>query len=153
MFGGSVAHPFSGHATPDRNTQLVLRVEVAHALRPEAGEAWRDLVRRAVRPNVFMEPGFVHATAHTRDLGAATNRYILVWDSAEGPSRLLGAWAFVLGRASAGLPVRVLSSHVDRNLAFLADPVIDANHVQAVLTSMLDTISADDSLPKLVSLT
>src|SRR5215213_5268400 len=104
MFGGSVAHRFPGLATPDRNTQPVLRAEVAHALRPEAREAWRDLVRRAVRPNVFMEPAFVHATAHTKGAGAATSRYILVWDSAGGllGARLLGVWAFVLGRANAG---------------------------------------------------
>ena len=108
---------------------------------------WRDLVARALEPNVFMDPAVLSAA-----MSVSQGRKIVVllaWDSAHPNDRLLGVWSFAVGRAL--LPVKVLIAPAVPH-AYLAHPVIDAGAADAVLHAMLDVIARSADLPKIIAL-
>ncbi|MDI3471665.1 MAG: GNAT family N-acetyltransferase [Pseudolabrys sp.] len=110
--------------------------------------AWRNLVARALEPNVFMNPALLHAAmASEPDRQYAV---LLAWDGAHAGARLIGVWGFCIIRAL--VPVRVLRAPAPPH-AYLATPVVDRLCGDAVLNAMLDAISASDDLPNIIALT
>ncbi len=126
-------------------------VEVADAAGLAAvGPCWDDLVTRAAEPNVFMHPVLVLAAAAIDP--AAHIRALLAWQSCDGGQRLVGVWAFAVGRPRASpLPVRVLRAP-PHAYGYLATPVIDRACLDPVLAAILDRIAVDPDLPKIVAL-
>jgi CelD/BcsL family acetyltransferase involved in cellulose biosynthesis len=110
--------------------------------------AWRDLVVRALEPNVFMAPVLLRAA-----MAAMPDRQFavfLAWDGAHGDARLVGIWGFDVARAL--VPVRVLKAPAAPH-AYLATPVVDRVCCHAVLNALFDAIAASADLPKIVALT
>ena len=114
-----------------------------------AASQWRDLVARTAEPNVFQEPSFVAAAS-----GAAggSDRTLLAWQNQGQERSLVGAWTMRVASPRSRLPVRVLSAPLLPDYALLATPVLDRDLVPEALSAMLDAITADDSLPKIVLL-
>lgn len=114
------------------------------------GREWRDLVDRALEPNAFMEPGLVLAAELA---GKGPIRVLLAWGAACADSsiRLLGAWAFGCHRSSSGLPVTVLKTPVHDH-AYLGLPVLDRERGGQVLRQMLDEVSREPDLPKVIEI-
>jgi CelD/BcsL family acetyltransferase involved in cellulose biosynthesis len=125
-------------------------VERASAARlASLGEGWRTLAQRAEAPNIFMHPAL---------LGEALAAYparplcvLLAWQGRQ-PARLVGIWAFAVGRAPRSfLPFDVLSAPATAN-AYLSTPVIDRDCLDAVCAAFLATIADDPRLPAIVAL-
>lgn len=134
-------------AARGRSNRIV--VERAEAKRlASIGAAWRDLVGRALEPNVFMDPGVLLAA-----MAAAPNRkfvILLAWDSNHADARLVGVWGTETTRAL--LPLRVLRAPAGPH-GFLATPVLDRQLAEPVLHAMLDAIAAAPDLPNILSAT
>lgn len=113
-------------------------------------EEWTALIANSREPNVFLDPAIVSSLVEA--LGTPA-RVVLAWASGSSAERvrLVGVWVFVVGRPSSRLPIRVLVCPLNR-LTFLGTPVIEAGCHHAVLAAMLDAISADVSLPKILCL-
>lgn len=86
------------HAADAQTLVEALTVDELEAHRAE----WRDLARRAIEPNPFMEPDFaltamLHLPASQRPVVA------VVWQSAGGDprARMIGVWGFEQGRFGA----------------------------------------------------
>jgi CelD/BcsL family acetyltransferase involved in cellulose biosynthesis len=153
--GSAPVKASSAEAAPD-----LMRLAPAGAIVVEPGTRarlaaldhdWRDLTRRADAANVFMHPGL---------LGEAIANYpnhhivpFLAWQRIPGaPERLVGVWAFAIGRAPQSvLPLEVLSAPPMPN-AYLSTPVIDRDCLDVVLDAFLSHIAADARLPKIVAL-
>ncbi len=125
-------------------------VEVAGTARlAEIQLAWRDLIARADVPNVFMHPALVALSAFYPNTNCRT---LLAWQDLGGHKRLVGLWAFAVGRPPRSIiPLSVLKAPTFVH-AFLASPVIDRDALDTTLTAMLDHIAADRSLPKIIAL-
>ena len=109
---------------------------------------WRDLIARAHEPNVFMDPALVRIAG----LGLSDERCVtlLAWQSNTHEKRLVGLWAFSVGRLRrSAVPVRVLQAPVAPH-AYLATPVVDRAVADSALNAMLDFIVLDRTLPKLI---
>jgi CelD/BcsL family acetyltransferase involved in cellulose biosynthesis len=138
-----------GHRAPGR-LQAPLTVEVATGSRlAEIQSAWRDLIARADVANVFMHPMLVALSASYPDVRC---RALAAWKESDGVRRLVGFWAFAVGRAPRSiLPLSVLvapfSSH-----GYLATPAIDRDLLEETLQAMLDHIAADPTLPNMIAL-
>jgi CelD/BcsL family acetyltransferase involved in cellulose biosynthesis len=123
-----------------------LEVETADAARFLSVEhEWRDLVRRAWTPNVFMEPAVVAAAEVERP-----TRTLLVWarDADGGERKLVGVWAFAMVRAT-WLPFRILRSPLNQHL-FLGTPVLDRFHLRDALVVMVDELMSRADVPGIV---
>jgi CelD/BcsL family acetyltransferase involved in cellulose biosynthesis len=128
-----------------------LAVEIAEGARLAALDAdWRDLLRRADAPNVFMAPAMVKLADEVRP---DTRRVaVLAWQNTSRGKHLVGVWAFAIRRAPQSvLPVNVLAAPAMAH-AYLATPVIDRDLLDETLAAMLDTIAADTTLPHIVAL-
>lgn len=137
-------------ADPVRHAQLI-EVEIAQSLRrPDVIANWADLCERAATPNVFMDPGLIGAVADSDP--AAQCRTLLAWKLIDGQRRLVGLWAFAVGRPHRSpLPVRVLRFPSHKLHGHLASPTIDRNFLEETLDAMLDCIAAS-ALPKIAAL-
>jgi CelD/BcsL family acetyltransferase involved in cellulose biosynthesis len=112
---------------------------------PDIESAWRDLVARAHEPNVFMDPALI-------GLLGGRCATLLAWQTAASGRKLLGLWAFTIGRQWHPVsPVQVLTSPPFPQ-AYLATPVVDRDNAEAVLAAMLDFIAQASDLPKLIAL-
>jgi hypothetical protein len=129
----------------------IISVEIACAGRlADIRADWTDLLRRAAEPNVFMEPAVV-AAAHDAE-PAGGHRALLAWKSVDGRERLIGLWAFSIGRARRSmLPLPVMRAPAFSQ-SYLATPVIDRDCLDETLDAMLDGIAASHVLPKIMSL-
>lgn len=109
---------------------------------------WQDLIARAAVPNVSMHP----AVALAAQMANKPIRVLLVWrnDLADQPAQLIGAWVVALGRLSKKLPIRVLVSPVDGQMA-LSTPVIDSRYMSEALAAMFEAVAADPALPKILN--
>ncbi|MGI3901168.1 MAG: GNAT family N-acetyltransferase [Janthinobacterium lividum] len=110
---------------------LVERVDVI-----EAGahrDAWLDLMRRALEPQVFFDPDFVLTAA--RHLPKRRRpAFILLWSSeAKTRGDLVGICP-VVDRPD---PLRALASAWHHDLATLAFPLLDAGHAVAAWRALL----------------
>lgn len=111
---------------------------------------WRGLVGRALAANAFLEPAVIAAAAAA---GAASIDVLLAWSAPcpGEPGRLVGVWALARRRAFSLLPVAILTTPVHDH-AFLGTPVLDRDAAAEVLSSMLDAIAGEPSLPNIVTI-
>jgi CelD/BcsL family acetyltransferase involved in cellulose biosynthesis len=126
-------------------------VEVACAGRlADIRADWTDLLSRAAEPNVFMDPALTVA-AHDADPDGG-HRALLAWTSMDGCKRLVGLWAFSVGRPRRSmLPLPVMRAPAFSH-SYLATPVIDRDRLDETLDAMLDGIAESHVLPKIMSL-
>jgi CelD/BcsL family acetyltransferase involved in cellulose biosynthesis len=111
---------------------------------------WEDLLPRADTANVFMNPVLVQLVGQFYPVHRS--RALLAWRSDGTRRQLVGVWAFGIGRARRSvIPVPVLTAPPMPH-GYLASPVIDRDCLDGVLEAMLAHISADPTLPKIVSL-
>lgn len=137
-------------ALPDNAPAI--EIEFASGARLTGLQAdWQDLSARADAANIFMNPVL---------LGLAAQAYperrcaaLLAWQNdGATPRRLLGIWAFSIGRASySPIPTPMLCAPAVPN-AYLATPAIDRDCLDAVLAAMLDHIAGSKDLPAIVAL-
>ncbi len=136
-------------ATREADVSMGIVVERAGAERLASIEpAWRDLVGRALEPNVFMDPRLLAAA-----IASVPKRkfaILLAWDSNRADARLLGLWGGVIARAL--LPLCVLRIPAGPH-GYLATPILDSGMAEAVLHAMLDAIAAASDLPNILSAT
>ena len=108
---------------------------------------WNDLLSRADVPNVFMQPRVLAAAAPERRLTA-----LLVWEKVARGRRLVGLWAFAIGKPHLSmLPISALCAPATDH-AYLSAPVIDRDRLEPTLRAMLDVIAQAPDLPKFVAL-
>jgi CelD/BcsL family acetyltransferase involved in cellulose biosynthesis len=112
--------------------------------------AWTDLLSRADTQNVFMDPSLLVAAAAADPKGQ--QRALLAWKTIDGAKRLVGVWGFAVGRPRwSVLPIRVLTVPA-YNHGYLATPVIDRDHLDETIEAMLDAITVERGLPKILAL-
>ncbi len=110
---------------------------------------WRDLLARALEPNVFMHPALIAAAEQNLPGPRVT---LLAWQRVGDRQILQGLWAFAVGvPAHAVWPASMLLSPPVPH-GYLATPVLDAGAAEAVLPAMLDHIAGDPALPKAIAL-
>lgn len=109
------------------------------------GDEWRDLVWRALEPNVFYDPAFALPAARVfgADAGA-----VLVW-SKTVPQRLIGLFPARVERRYGVLATLTGWTHP---YAPFGAPLVDREEAEAAIVAFLDRVEADDRLPKLVLL-
>ena len=112
------------------------------------GADWSDLLGRADVHNAFMAPALLLAAAKAGTQVVT----LLAWQPTPHGRRLVGLWAFSLGRPRGAIvPFKVLRAPASEH-AYLATPVIDRGCVEATLAAMLDALAAAPDLPKTVTL-
>lgn len=107
--------------------------------------AFEALGARAT-PNAFMHPAALCAAAQ----GGVRIHVLAAWHRRAGERVLTGFWALRERRVAPFCP-RFLAAP-PYEYAFVASPVIDPEHRDAVLAGFLDTIAKDARLPKVVRL-
>ena len=113
---------------------------------PATTVAFEALSARAA-PNVFMHPAALGAVVAT---DFAQMHVLRAW-SGEGDARkLVGFWALRERRIAPFWPRFLQSPPYD--YAFVASPVIDPDHADAVMPALLDAIANDATLPKVIKL-
>ena len=110
-------------------------------------ESWDALTARAA-PNVFMHPAALSAVDEKK---FARVHVLRAFREAEGGRELVGFWA-LRERRIAPLWPRFLAAP-PYEYAFVASPVIDPAHRDAVMAAFLDAIAHAPSLPKVIRLT
>jgi CelD/BcsL family acetyltransferase involved in cellulose biosynthesis len=141
-------NPSDRHGHAGQHSEHVVCVELTTPRRFATMEReWLDLAGRALVDNAFLEPSLIVAAA----TAAPTTIHVLLAWSAPAPhirSRLIGLWA-VAERPPALRAIRILSTPVHDH-AFLGTPVLDRDAAAAALSSMLEAIAGDPSLPHIV---
>jgi CelD/BcsL family acetyltransferase involved in cellulose biosynthesis len=112
----------------------------------DLGDAWRDLVARSA-PNVFMNPAGL-AAVRTEEFADTVT--LLAWQRDGGRRRLVGVWA--LERRSAGPLAAGYLAAPPHDYAFVATPVVDAEHGDVVVAAFFAAIAARPDLPKVLRL-
>ena len=111
---------------------------------------WQDLVRRAVAPNVFMDPALIRSAARSYpDIPCAT---LLAWQNSARGRRLVGIWGFAIRRPAHSIIRTPVLTAPAMPHAYLATPVIDSAMTDEVLDAMLDCIAADRTLPSIMAI-
>jgi hypothetical protein len=123
-------------------------VEIVRGRPPaEIDDDWRDLVRRADEPNVFMQPSVLRAAEPRRQIVT-----LLAWQPCGAGRRLTGLWAFSLGRPHLSiLPITALCAPPTQD-AYSSAPVIDRDCLETTLNAMLDALAEAPDLPEIVAL-
>jgi CelD/BcsL family acetyltransferase involved in cellulose biosynthesis len=139
------ARPQAYRVTADITVELAAGDRLA-----EIQAEWIDLLSRADAPNIFMHPGLVKLAGE-----AYRGRRciaLLAWQAADDHRRLVGVWAFTVGRAPQSiLPMTVLTAPPMPH-AYLATPVIDRSLLDTTLEAMLTYIAGNPALPKFIAL-
>jgi CelD/BcsL family acetyltransferase involved in cellulose biosynthesis len=113
---------------------------------PAMSEYFDALARRAA-PNVFMHPAALCAAATT---GFAQIHVLQAWDGEGAARKLVGFWALRQRRIAPFLSSVLVAPPYD--YAFVAGPVIDPDHANAVMTAFFDAIATAPKLPKVIKL-
>ena len=110
----------------------------------EVRAEWRDLVARALEPNVFYDPAFALPAARVfgTDVGA-----VLVWS--KSAPRLIGLFPARIERRYGMMGTLTGWTHP---YAPLGVPLVDREEGEAAIGAFLDHVAAERSLPKLVML-
>jgi CelD/BcsL family acetyltransferase involved in cellulose biosynthesis len=105
----------------------------------------RDLVARALEPNVFYDPAFALAAAPVfgADVGA-----VLVWSRAH-PARLIGLFPLRIERRYGVIATLTGWTHP---YAPLGVPLVDRDEADAAIGALLDHVEGAPGLPKLMLL-
>ncbi len=132
------------------STTGAIAVESASGARlTEIESDWRDLIGRALEPNVFMHPAMIRSAERHLACRCAT---LLAWRGEGEAKKLIGLWAFAVVRP----PHLPLASRVLLSPAFphgyLATPVVDRAAAADALEAMLDFIARARDLPKTIAL-
>lgn len=106
--------------------------------------AWRDLVVRALEPNVFYDPAFALAAAPVFGNAGA----VLVWSRA-APARLIGLFPLRIEPRYGVISALAGWTHP---YAPLGVPLVDRDEADAAIGAFLDHVEAEPKLPKLVVL-
>jgi CelD/BcsL family acetyltransferase involved in cellulose biosynthesis len=106
--------------------------------------AWRDLVARALEPNVFYDPAFALPAARVfgADVGA-----VLVWS--KSAPRLIGLFPARIERRYGVMGTLTGWTHP---YAPFGVPLVDRDEAEAAIAAFLDHVEAERGLPKLVML-
>lgn len=113
------------------------------ALAETRGE-WRDLVARALEPNVFYDPAFALPAA--RVFGAEVGA-VLVWSKVS--PRLIGLFPARIERRYGVMATLTGWTHP---YAPFGVPLVDRDEAEAATSAFLDHVDGESSLPKLVML-
>lgn len=111
---------------------------------------WLDLLKRALDPNVFMDPAFVIGAAKS----AAQRQVVtlLAWRGRDDDRILAGVWSFKVNLPALSLvKIPVLMAPACSH-AYLAAPVVDSHAPDDVLDALLSAIERDANLPKTIVL-
>jgi CelD/BcsL family acetyltransferase involved in cellulose biosynthesis len=147
--GAEANEAYAPEAGPRAAQHVSIEVACAGRLADVRAD-WTDLLSRAAEPNVFMDPALT-AAAHDADPDGG-HRALLAWTSLDGCKRLVGLWAFSVGRPRRSmLPLPVMRAPAFSH-SYLATPVIDRDRLDETLDAMLDGIAESHVLPKIVSL-
>ena len=105
---------------------------------------WRDLVARALEPNVFYDPAFTLPAARVfgADVGA-----VLVWSKTA--SRLIGLFPARVERRYGMMGTLTGWTHP---YAPFGVPLVDREEAEAAIGAFLDHVAAERAFPKLVML-
>ena len=103
---------------------------------------WDALARRA-SANVFMHPAALCAAVET---GSAGIHVLLAWDA----ERLVGLWALRERRVAPFLPAFLAAPPYE--FSFVSSPVIDPDHIDAVMPALFDAIAHSPALPNVIQL-
>lgn len=103
---------------------------------------WDALAKRA-EANVFMHPAALCAAAAA---GFARVHVLLAWDG----ETLVGLWALRERRLAPFLPAFLAAPPYE--YAFVAGPVVDPQHVDAVMPAFFDCIAQASALPNVIEL-
>ena len=106
-------------------------------------EDWRDLVSRALEPNVFYDPAFALAAAPVFGTHAGA---VLVWSKA---GKLIGLFPAQIERRYGVMATLTGWTHP---YAPFGVPLVDRDEAEAAVTAFLDHVETDERLPKLVLL-
>lgn len=106
--------------------------------------AWRDLVARALEPNVFYDPAFALAAAPVFGNAGA----LLVWSRAM-PARLIGLFPLRIEPRYGVISTLTGWTHP---YAPFGVPLVDRDEADAAIGAFLDHVEAEPKLPKLVML-
>jgi CelD/BcsL family acetyltransferase involved in cellulose biosynthesis len=108
---------------------------------------WRELVARALEPNVFYEPAFLLAAAPVfgRDAGA-----VLVWSGTK-PRRLLGFFPARIETRRYGLSLPVLVG-LTHPYGPLGVPLVEREAAEPIIGAFLAHLANEQALPGLVLL-
>jgi CelD/BcsL family acetyltransferase involved in cellulose biosynthesis len=146
------AFPVGVNARPlARSAATGVDVEIVDATKLSGiRSAWIELLDHAESANVFMDPALLEAAG--KIFPKVERPALLAWKMIDGRRRLVGLWAFAVGRASpSALPVRVLAAPA-APYGYLATPVIDRSCLDDALSAMLVRLAADPRLPKIIAL-
>jgi CelD/BcsL family acetyltransferase involved in cellulose biosynthesis len=105
---------------------------------------WRDLVGRALEPNVFYDPAFALAAARVFGAGVGA---VLVWS--KSATRLIGLFPARIERRYGVMATLTGWTHP---YAPFGVPLVDRDEAEAAIGAFLDHVEADAKLPKLVML-
>jgi hypothetical protein len=113
--------------------------------------AWQDQCTRADAINIFMNPVLVALAGQAYPVRQCCA--VLAWQSDDAAApRLLGIWAFAIGRAPySAIPSPMLCAPPMPN-AYLSTPVVDRNSLDAVLAAMIEHIAGNNNVPKIIAL-
>ena len=137
-------------AAANRDSASAIVVERADGKRLSEIEAdWRELVGRALEPNVFMHPAIAQIT--TRYFPRRRCTTLLAWRRDGNKPRLVGLLTFSVGTPPhSPLPLRVLNVPPLPH-SYLATPVVDRDFADGAIDALLDFIAQESSLPKIVA--
>jgi CelD/BcsL family acetyltransferase involved in cellulose biosynthesis len=112
----------------------------------QLGDAWTSLVART-EGNVFLDPAALNTVVET---GFADIVVLLAWSVGAASRALVGVWALERRRLTPIGPAVLAGPAYD--YAFVASPVADPAHADAVMAAFLARIAAERSLPKVLRL-
>jgi CelD/BcsL family acetyltransferase involved in cellulose biosynthesis len=112
------------------------------------GDAWRELARRALEPNVFYEPAFAFAAARVFGEGVGA---VLVWSGDGTGAHLIGFFPARIDRGRYGRLLPVLAGWT-HPFAPLGLPLVDRARAHDAIAAWLDCVERLPDLPKLVLL-
>ena len=136
--------PLRSLETPAANVRLE-RVAVPQLVQHQS--AWADLTRRALEPNVFLEPGFAlplmqHIAPRRRP------DVLLAWEDASSGARMIGLLPVSCPRLARG---RARGFHDE--LATLGIPLLDRDRGATAFAAMLDWLASRSPRPSALVLT
>lgn len=151
--------PHAGNRAPVRDTDDIAPVEAASIVPTQPGhhfeiewrrpdaladviDDWRDLCKRAIQPNVFLEPSYLLNAAPRFGKNVIV---ALVWSIGPGERRLAGLLAVRNVLRSGVTPMLVGFTYPFSGLSM---PLINAELAVPAVTALFDHIAQDAKLPK-----
>ncbi len=142
----------AAHPQPDSSSFKIVVAQSAEQLLPHV-DAWDDLARQAIEPNVFFESWFLLPAV--RAFGADQSlRFVFIYgedDKKPGTPKLTGFFPLDVTRGFKGLPVQVLSLW-HHPYSVLGAPLLRREPASASLEAFLDWAASNPDSVGLVHL-